>query len=138
MDFINKLNSLSLYPRITKPSRITANSDNIFSNDLTNNFNSGLLTCDISDHLPIFTIYSGWDQLKMEVKQESFIRLHSDDALQSLREAFMAQDWELVLCEQDVNNAYDFFFYKYSQPNMINTVLFTVIITLKSKRYVHG
>ena len=49
------------FPLITRPTRITSNTatliDNIFTNNLLNNFSvSGLMFCDISDHLPIFTL----------------------------------------------------------------------------------
>lgn len=59
-EFINTMYSLNLYPKITKPSRITAHSatliDNIFTNDIDTNTSSGLLIHDISDYLPIFLI----------------------------------------------------------------------------------
>ena len=45
---------------ITRPKRITSNTAtlivNIFANNLNNFSVSGLLFCDISDHLPIFTL----------------------------------------------------------------------------------
>ena len=45
---------------ITRPTRITSNTatliDNIFTNNLNNFSVSGLSFCDISDHLPIFTL----------------------------------------------------------------------------------
>ena len=53
--------SFGLYPLITKPSRITEITamliDNIFTNELQFQVNSGLLITDnISDHLPDFAI----------------------------------------------------------------------------------
>lgn len=60
-DFVDKMYSLSLYPIITKPSRITSHSatiiDNIFTNVVGNLTTSGLFICDISDHLPVFTLF---------------------------------------------------------------------------------
>ena len=48
------------FPLITRPTRITSNTatqiDNIFTNNLNNLSLSGLLFCDISDHLLIFTL----------------------------------------------------------------------------------
>ena len=45
---------MSLYPKITRPSRITPHCstliDNIFTNDIEDNTVSGLLIIDISDH----------------------------------------------------------------------------------------
>ena len=52
--------SSSFYPLILRPTRITSTSatliDNIFVNSLEDNFTSGLLLTNISDHLPIFQI----------------------------------------------------------------------------------
>lgn len=51
--------SSSFYPLISRPTRITNCTsatliDNIFVKSLEDNFTSGLLLTDISDHLPIF------------------------------------------------------------------------------------
>lgn len=60
-EFINTMYSMSLYPKITRPSRITPHSatliDNIFTNDIENNTVGGLLINNIIDHLPVFTVY---------------------------------------------------------------------------------
>ena len=52
--------SRMFFPLITRPTRITSNTatliDNIFTNNLNNLSVSGLMFCDISDHLPIFTM----------------------------------------------------------------------------------
>lgn len=57
--FINTIYSMGLYPKITRPSRITFHCatliHNIFTNNFVNNTVSGLL---ISDHLPVFTVYN--------------------------------------------------------------------------------
>ena len=57
--YVDTMFSLGLYPLI-EPTRITAYSaaliDNIFTNELYNTINSGLLIHYISDHLPIFPI----------------------------------------------------------------------------------
>lgn len=59
LEFLNTLNSLALLPLISKPTRVTEDTatliDNIF---ITNpqNYLSGILISDLSDHLPIFVI----------------------------------------------------------------------------------
>ena len=59
-NFPNQMCSFSLIPVITNPTRITETSatliDNIFTNDLKSELNSGILYSDISDHFPVFTI----------------------------------------------------------------------------------
>ena len=58
-EFIGKLSSYILYPSITKPRRITTKTvtliDNIFTNSHAKQ-TAGIITSDISDHLPIFTV----------------------------------------------------------------------------------
>ena len=59
-DVLNCMFSSSFYPLISKPTRITSRSetliDNTFVNSLVDNFTNGLLSTDLSDHLPIFQI----------------------------------------------------------------------------------
>ena len=49
-----------VYPLITRPTRLTSNRTTLIDNTFTNNLNnfsvSGLMFCDISDHLTIFTL----------------------------------------------------------------------------------
>ena len=53
--------NMSLFPEITRPSRVISHCatliDNIFTNDMENNTESELLINDISDNLPVFTVY---------------------------------------------------------------------------------
>ena len=50
----------NVYPLITRPTRLTSNRTTLIDNTFTNNLNnfsvSGLMFCDISDHLTIFTL----------------------------------------------------------------------------------
>lgn len=51
----------SLYPLITRPSRVTTHSATLIDNMYTNNVEaknvSGLMIFSITDHLPVFTPY---------------------------------------------------------------------------------
>ena len=57
--FVETMYGLGLYPLINKPTRITEFSatviDNIFTNNINNKMNCGILIKDLTDHLPIFT-----------------------------------------------------------------------------------
>jgi hypothetical protein len=59
-NFVNLVYSYGMFPLINQPTRITINSqttiDNIFISNLEHIRVSGILTIDITDHLPIFTI----------------------------------------------------------------------------------
>ena len=59
-ELLETMYSRMFFPLITRPTRITSNTatliDNIFTNNLNNLSVSGLMFCDISDHLPIFTL----------------------------------------------------------------------------------
>ena len=57
--FSDVVRSLSLLPLITRPTRITETSATLLDNFIVNNpsnITSGILTVDVSDHLPIFLI----------------------------------------------------------------------------------
>ena len=57
-ELLETMYSRMFFPLITRPTRITSNTAtlivNIFANNLNNFSVSGLLFCDISDHLPNF------------------------------------------------------------------------------------
>lgn len=57
-EFIDTMFSIGLYPKITRPSRITSLLatliDDIFINEIDNNTVGRLLINNISDHLPVF------------------------------------------------------------------------------------
>ena len=59
-EFVDSIFCNMLYPRITRPTRITAHSITLIDNILSNNFDchikNGHFFSDVSDHLPIFSI----------------------------------------------------------------------------------
>ena len=62
-DFYQLMNSFSLLPIISKPTRITDSSFSLIDNFLVsnlNNFTSGMFTVDITDHYPIFLVYNNY------------------------------------------------------------------------------
>ena len=69
-EFINLMLSNSMYPLISKPTRITSSTATLIDNIFTNNLelhvsrSSGILYTDLSDHLPIFQV----THLKLDVE----------------------------------------------------------------------
>ncbi len=112
-DFINTLYSLSLHPKITRPSRITSHCatliDNIFTNILDNNITSGLLINDITDHLPVFIAYDCNYKKRFQYNRPQYRRIRTEDSLNALKNDLMEYDWESIYRENDVNLAYDEF-----------------------------
>lgn len=113
-DFITTMYSMNLFPIITKPSRITTHSatliDNIFTNTIEGNTLSGLLVCDISDHLPIFTVYRSDYSAKSKAKETIYYRrIRTEESINGLKNDLIMQNWECVYGEENVDHAYDAF-----------------------------
>ena len=105
-EFINLMTSNSLYPLISKPTRITYSTatliDNIFTNNLELNMNSGILYTDLSDHLPVFQV----THLKMIVeppRQKRFVRLINSTTMSAFRSKLEGVDWSSVYSINSVN-----------------------------------
>lgn len=112
-DFTDTMYSLSLNPTITKPSRITSQSatiiDNIFTNILPNQTTSGLFITDISDHLPVFTLYNcDFSNVKNPVEM-TFTRKRNEQSISKLNNSLEHQDWSAIYNELDVDSAYSKF-----------------------------
>ena len=112
-EFINTLYSLSLYPKITRPSRITSHCatliDNIFTNVLDNNIISGLLINDITDHLPVFIVYNcNYNKTSKDIRPQ-YRRVRTEESMIALENNLIAYDWDSIYKENDVNIAYDKF-----------------------------
>lgn len=119
-DFIDTMYSMSLYPKITRPSRITSHSatliDNIFTNDIENKTMSGLLIKDITDHLPIFLVFNGNYRInKLErSKQIQYRRTRSEESINAFRQDLLNQSWDGVYDNGDVDSAYSTFLRMFS------------------------
>ena len=112
-EFINSVYSMSLYPTITRPTRITTHSatliDNIFTNIIDRKIISGIIINDATDHLPVFAVIKGGIGTNKETRNKKIIsRLKTDESLMSLKRDLMNQDWKKVYVE-DVDEAYNTF-----------------------------
>jgi len=117
-EFLDCLYSYSLYPLITKPTRITSHTStliaNIFTNVNSQNKTNGIIINDISDHLPIFSINCDIS-LPNRGRAAIFIRDYNDKNIQGFRESLLNVNWDDLNSIKDVNEAYDCFLDKYSR-----------------------
>ena len=82
---------------ITRPTRITSNTATLIVNIFANNFNnfsvSGLLFCDISDHLPIFTLFLDLNKYLNKTSWVSF-RDKSGNNVAKVRDRLSNVHWD--------------------------------------------
>ena len=114
--FLNILSSYAFYPCINIPTRITPTSstliDNIFTNALHKNKNSGVFTYDVSDHLPIFLISSEVTFNNINKDGINKFRKENTQTILALNEDLANEEWVDIFREKDVNKAYANFMHK--------------------------
>lgn len=112
-EFINTIYSLGLHPKITKPSRITAQSatliDNILTNVLEDKIVSGLLVNDISDHLPVFAVYDCSHKENKDSNKFIYKRARNEGSMTLFRNELLKQNWNEVYGVEDIDIAYESF-----------------------------
>ena len=113
LKLMNLMNTASLIPMISKPSRITDTSatliDNIFCSQ-PSNFNSGLLTCDFSDHLPLFLCLRNFFTVsETNYVHEIKFRNINDESLNKLANYLSQQDFSSVIDSDCLNTAIPLF-----------------------------
>ena len=96
--FYDNMSSYSFIPTILQPSRYGDDTcsliDNIFVNNL-NNFKSGLLSADISDHLPIFIIYQNYYNSNNHDREIISYRRIDDSTMSHLRNAMETENLQI-------------------------------------------
>ena len=116
-DFLNIMSSNSLYPSITKPTRITSNSATLIDNIFTYSKSyqtSGIIITDISDHLPVFITTdlklhrNNIDKLETEVRQ------FNAENMKCFKSELGKVDWENLCSEGDANKSYKCFIDKFN------------------------
>ena len=113
-DIINYMFSSSFYPLISRPTRITSTSatliDNIFVNSFEDNFTTGLLLTDISDHLPIFQIATTITNTNTTPIKETKYRKITSETLKLLNQKLKCENWKEVYREANPQYAYTTFY----------------------------
>jgi len=114
--FLNSLQSYYLLPTIDKPTRVYNNSatliDNIFTNKLDNNFLSGNIVSDLTDHFTQFCIFSSSTKIIQTAKVVT--RDYSKFSNSKFLHDISLINWNLVLPDSnnDVNNLFSMFYNK--------------------------
>ena len=113
-DILNHMFSSPFYPLISRPTRITSKSatliDKIFVNSLEDNFTSGLLLTDISDHLPIFQITTTIANAYTIPIKETKHRKITSETLALLNQKLKCESWKEVYREENPQYAYTTFY----------------------------
>jgi hypothetical protein len=117
-DFMEMMYSFGLFPVISRPTRVTANSvtliDNIFTNDISNtNNHQGIFFIDISDNFPVFFINGKSDT----ATSDKFIWKRSIDAnnINAFQYELLQTHWNDVLDCNDGQVAFEKFHCKFSR-----------------------
>lgn len=129
-DFINLMFSFSLFPLISKPTRVTSTSatliDNIWTSQPEENISNYIIQTDISDHFPVIS------QCKIEYStykpQLIRKRLITETALDSFSNHLSAVEWNCVLNSICPDEAYNLFHIKFDK-------LFQVHFPIKNIRH---
>ena len=112
-NFTDQLFSAGFHPLITRPTRITCHSgtliDNIFTNELKTDIQSGIIINDISDHLPVFQICDYVFNVHKVFRKPSSKRLLNKENIDKFSNELMNVNWDEIISTDDVNLGYDNF-----------------------------
>jgi len=110
-DLFNLFVSHGLIPVITRPTRITHNSatliDNIYIKLKQNKLKSGIITTELSDHLPILALYGKNNKVRTQPISK-IIRKLTEGNIVEIKTRLENYDWQ-TLNNLDSNEAYNTF-----------------------------
>ena len=112
--FVDTILQNNLIPTINKPTRVTKHSSTLIDNIITNNFhnnqfNTGIIKTDLTDHFPNFLTTDNITPDNTSSKSTIYRRQINVNSLQKFRNLVTDIDWDLVLQSSEVNSAYDLF-----------------------------
>lgn len=111
-DYVNLMFSFSLFPLITRPTRVTDTTatliDHIWSSQPEKNTGCYIINIDLSDHFPILAEF----RLKSTRKETNnvFKRTFSATQTENFLEDLAAVDWSQIFTTEDVESAYNLFY----------------------------
>ena len=129
-EFLDSIYSNLSCPLINRPTRITAHSATLIDNIITSNIDAdninGLLFTDISDHLPIFSIWFDDDFNNKHEKDVFHFRDKNENNVNKFNEMIATFDWAEINSLDDQTVANSKFTKEFSR-------IFNVCIPLKKK-----
>ena len=109
--FLNTLFANAFFPLISQATRITSSSKSIIDNIITNHTNknglSGILLTDISDHLPIFTVYHS-NKIGQDITRV-LLRNFKMSNVKKFENNLSSNQWNSTLSTYDLIKAYSSF-----------------------------
>ena len=115
-NFIELMYSNSLFPLISKPTRITQNTatliDNVFCNDIKTEKFNGILFTELSDHFPVFTINYKTQHNDIQHRKA---RLYSAKNIKTFSNKLKEYDWKPIIENRNGNEAFNQFHSKVCQ-----------------------
>ena len=135
-DFYERASALSFLPTIHKPTHISNNSFSLIDNILVNNlisFRSGVLSYDVSDHLPIFLIYKSIFSQNEQLSETVKFRKTFPNSSNNLLNKFSQINFERIVnldCDSAIEELHEniLFCYNYAYP------IKTKSVSLKDKQ----
>ena len=129
-EFLDSMYSNLLCPLINRPTRITSHTATLIDNIITNNIDAdsinGLLFTDISDHLPIFSIWFDDNFNTNHDKSVYYFRDKSENNVNKFNDMIANYDWTEINTFNDPIQAYTKFIDEFSYA-------FNVCLPLKKK-----
>jgi hypothetical protein len=111
-EFIDLLSANSLYPTISKPTRITSHSatliDNIFTNNLEHDIMSGMLYSDLADNLPVFQI-TNFQPQQHKVLVNIKTRKITQSSILNFQIELQEINWDETRLNTSPNHSYNYF-----------------------------
>jgi hypothetical protein len=114
--FLDLLYSHGFFPAILKPTRITAHSSTLIDNIFITSpafLQSGLITCDISDHMHIYVVLPGQPGNLLNNAQTNtspvkrYLRTFTPEALHNIKQALLTAHWKFLSDYSSVHDDYD-------------------------------
>ena len=113
--FLDTMYSYSMFPLITKPTRVTKDTATLIDHIFTNNFDvdskhvQGILCTSISDHYAVFHITGNASKSSLSDTEPSLRRNMCHANIVKFRDAMSAVDWREILSMSDAQVAYSSF-----------------------------